>query len=108
MGVVGEICLEDVQQSTAVDVSCAHAHPGLLPSIFVESKTGTNADFFEGFAAQVVIVQTRGGIAGDVNVGPPIIIEVASERGKSVVVFGPGDMNLIRNIGEMPMPIILI
>jgi hypothetical protein len=66
--VVGKICLEDVQQSAAADVICAHSHPGLLPSIFVESKTGTNADLFEGFSAQVVIIQTRCGIAGDINV----------------------------------------
>ena len=45
---------------------------------------------------------------GDLLFQITFFARVASERGESVIVLGTGDMNSVRNIGEMPLSVVFV
>src|SRR5205823_1674104 len=51
VGVVGEVRLENVEQTIAVEIRGSGAHTSLFASIFVVRKAGADSDLFEPLSA---------------------------------------------------------
>ena len=77
VGVVGEVRLENVEQTIAVEIRGSGAHTSLFASIFVVRKAGADSDLFEPLSANIVVVQTRSRVRCHKDVRPTIIIEVS-------------------------------
>src|SRR5258707_4858440 len=83
-GLVGVVCLDDVEPAVAVVVADSHAHPALRRSVLIDRATDLGADLFER-AIMIVVVETAGdGVAWYVNVGPRIVVKVRRAHAKSV------------------------
>src|SRR5258708_13930132 len=83
-GLVGVVCLDDVELAVAVVVADSYAHPALRRSVLIDRATDLGADLFER-AIMIVVVETAGdGVACYVNVGPAIVVKVRRAHAKSV------------------------
>src|SRR5260370_41255469 len=87
-GVVGEIGLDNVEASVAIVVDGIGSHAGLLAASVVEGDAGLDGNFCESSVVVVVKEQAGSGIAGDVDVGPAVVVEV--ERGGAAAGVGTG------------------
>src|SRR5215472_11048591 len=108
MGVVDKVCLEDVEQTIAVEVGRRRPHSGLFAPIFVVSNAGPDADLVEQLSAYIVVIEICRGIACHENVWPPVVVEISSQGAEAVVIPGARNVHLIRNVVEMSVTVILI
>ena len=91
-----------------IEVGRRHSHAGLFAPLVVIGDTGQPANLFEALSLEIVEVEARRGIARDVDVRPAIVVEIPNQRSEAVVVLGRRDVHPIRDIGKVPVPIILI
>src|SRR4029077_4603752 len=108
VGIVGKICLEDVEQAVAIKIARGPSHSRLFPAVFVVGDTGSNANLLESLSTKVVVVQAGGRIAGHEDVRPPVVVKVSGQGGEPVVVLGAGDVNAVGNVGKVPVPVVFI
>ena len=59
------------------------AHAGLRLSVGAEDAAGFHADVHELAVVVVLIERAGGGVVGDVDVGPAIVVEVGGEHAES-------------------------
>ena len=88
-GVVGEVGLEDVQPAVVVVISRRDSHPRLLASVLVVGDAGRDSGLLECPIPAVVEQQRGGGVAGDIDIGPAVIVIVQHQRRESVAGAGP-------------------
>ena len=105
--IVGKVRLQDVQETVAIEVRRRRAHAGLLVALFIKRDAGVGAHFLEGPITLVEKVQTGRGIAGDIDVRPAIVIEVAGKDGEAGRL-GCIDAGLVGYVGEMAVAVIVI
>ena len=74
--VAGKIGLGNVEEAVAVIIRDGDSHAGLKPSIVVVGDPGRAAALFERAVVPVAIEKARRLVAGDVDVGPAVVIEV--------------------------------
>ena len=91
-GVVGEVGFENVEAAVAVVVGGRGAHAGLGAAVFVEGCARGDGNVLEGAVAIVVIEDAWGGIAGDENVGPAVVVIVESGDAEGVMAVGLVDV----------------
>ena len=106
--VAGEIGLEDVQISVAVVVGRRGAHARLLAAVLVHCESAHEPRLFKCPVAFVVKEQTGRRVAGDIKIGPAVIIEVAGQDGESVILMRCFDAGLFGDIDEVTVPIVVI
>ena len=82
--VVAEICLGDIDKSVFVIVGSGHAHAGLLLPGIAQGHAGSDSDLLEGAIFPVVIKQAGPGVAGHVQIGIAIVVEIGSQHGEPV------------------------
>ena len=73
---LGEVRPDDVQPAVAVVVADADAHARERGAFCVEGAAGGNPDLAEGPVLVVAVEQARRGVAGHVDVGPAVVVEV--------------------------------
>ena len=83
-GLVGVICLDDIEPAVAVVIANPHAHARLRNPIFIEGASNLRANLLEGSILVVVVEAAWHGVACDVNVGPAIIIKIRCAYTESV------------------------
>ena len=71
--------------SIAVIIRGSGAHAGLLASVLIEGDAGVCANVDKGTIMVVAIKDGGSGIAGDINIGPAIFIEVESRDRKAIM-----------------------
>ena len=81
---VGEVGADDVEPAVAVVVGDADAHAGEGDAVLVERAAGGDADLAEGAVVVVAVEQARRGVAGDVDVGPAVVVEIAADGAHAV------------------------
>ena len=108
IGVVGEIGLENVQASVAVVVGGGGAHAGLLAAVLVHGESAGQTHLFKCPVVLVVKVQTGRGVAGDIDIGPAVVIEIAGQDREPVILRRSLDPGLFGDVDEMPVPIVVI
>src|ERR1700721_2492878 len=82
-GVVGEMRFQNPERAVQLVVAHADAHPGLLGAIFAQRAAALQSFFGEGSVVAIPEKQTGRGIAGDVDVGPAVVIKIRRYRGES-------------------------
>ena len=94
--VAGEIGLGDIQKAVAVVIGDRDAHAGLQLAVGVVSYAGRIAALFESAVVLVEIQQAGSLIAGHIEVGPAIVIEVRSHRAEAVTAARARECRLSR------------
>ena len=108
MRVVRKVSLENIQKAVAIEVACRHTHSCLFAAVFVVGDAGLPGDLLKALAGQVVIVQVWRGIAGHVDIGPPVIVKIRDQCGETVAALRPGNMHLVGDVGEISVAVVLI
>src|SRR5438552_15046005 len=106
--VVCKVSLENIQKAVAIEVACRHTHSCLLAAVFVVRYASLPGDLLNALACQVVVVQVWRGIAGHVDIGPPVIVKIRDQCGETVAALRPGNMHLVGDVGEISVAVVLI
>ena len=84
VGVAAEMGFENVQVAVGVEVADADAHARLLLAVLAERDAALEALLGERAVAIVAEEQAGRGVAGDVDVGPAVAIEIGRGGGQRV------------------------
>src|SRR5271169_4788342 len=107
-GVIGEVGFEDVEPAVAVVVGHGDTHSGLLVPVFTIGAAGHYGDIGEG-AVMVVLEENAGfGVYGDVNVRPPVVVEIVRDGGDGVSRAGLENAGFLGNIGKGAVSIVVV
>ena len=79
----------------------------LLP-VFVVGAAGLDGDVGERAVVVVAVEDTRGRVAGNVNIGPAVVIEVRRHRSKRVMARRLQDAGLLRHVGKRAVAVVVI
>ena len=108
MRVVGEVGLENVEVAVQVEVGGRRPHARLLLAVHVVGGARDDADLLEGPVALVVEEKARGRVAGNVHVGPAVVVEVPGQGREPVVVLRGLDAGPRRNVRERAAAVVLV
>src|SRR5580698_3828742 len=108
MRVIGKVGLENIESPTVSKVGRRHPHSSLLAPFVVIGYSGLHANLFETLTLEVVKIKARRGIAGNIDIGPAIVVEIVDQRRKAVIVLGRRDVHAIRDIGKVAVSVILV
>src|SRR5262249_52767106 len=106
--VSSEIGFDDIEISVEIVVSGGDAHSSLRFAIGAESAAGFHGDVGEFSGLGILLERARGGIVGDVDVRPAIVIEVRGEDTKAVGTVGLEDAGGIGDVGKGAVAIVAI
>src|ERR1700722_4241037 len=84
VGIVGEIRFEKVEMAVKIVVAHADAHASLLHSVLVDGDAARHAFFTKGAIMIVLEEETRRRLAGEVEIGPTVFVEIGRNNGHSV------------------------
>src|SRR5205823_9273816 len=74
VGVVGEVCFENVDIAVEVEVSDGDAHTSLLQTVFAERDAAFEGLLTKGAIMLVAKEPARSGIARDINIRPAVVV----------------------------------
>ncbi len=106
--VIGEVRFQDVDRAIEVIVADADAHAGLLHAVLVQGNAGFETRFGKGAVAIIFEEKAGGGVTGDIDFGPAVVIEIGSHGGHAVAALCLGDAGLLADIGEGTVAIVVI
>src|SRR5882757_6158317 len=107
-GVIGKVGLEYIEPSVTVVVGHAHAHPGLLMSVVTVSATRHDCDIGERAIMVVLEQDARCRVHGNINIRPPIIVEVVRNSGNRIPRARLENSRLLRNVGKCAVTVVAI
>ncbi len=99
---------EDVQLPVEIVIADAEAHAGLLLPVFVQGHAALEPLFDEGAVVPVAEVETGCGIAGDVQVGPSVVVEIGCDSSQPVTALGVGQSGLASYVCEGAIAVIVV
>ncbi len=107
VGVAGEVCFDDVEQAVAVEVADGDAHAGLRLAVGGVGDAGFDGDVFEGAVLLVLVEGGGGGVVGNVDVGPAVIVEVGDGDGERIGADGVPACRTFRETSvKVPSPLL--
>jgi len=105
--VASEICFDDVEVAVHVVIGGGDAHASLRFAVGAESATGFERDVSEFSVVLVLIERAGGGVVGDVNVGPAIVVEIGGEDAEAVSAVGAEDSGGFGDVGESAVTVVV-
>src|ERR1017187_238749 len=106
--VIGEIALENIEPAIAIIVGGVSTHARLRYPVLIVCGSGGHADFLKRTVPLVVIEETGSRVACDVNIGPPVVIEIPSQDRKPFVILCPLEAGALGDVGKMAAPIVVV
>src|ERR1700719_3343462 len=79
VGIVGKVSLENVEITFKVESAHCDPHSSLLKSIFAERDAAFESLFAKSAVVLIAKQPTGSGIAGDVDIGPAIVVVVSCD-----------------------------
>ncbi|HLH04233.1 MAG TPA: hypothetical protein VKX25_15825 [Bryobacteraceae bacterium] len=99
---------EYVETTVVIAIGRGGTHAGLLASVFVDRNRGRESDLFKGAVAFIVKKDSWRRIAGNVKIGPALVIEIAGEDTEAKIVARRFYASFARYIFEMSMVVVVI
>src|SRR5205085_7848202 len=106
--IVRKVGLENVQPPVPIIVADRGSHACLFTAVFVESSTRGHRHVGECAIVVVVVENARGAVAGDVDVGPAIVVKVECRNAEGVVPVGLVNVRLDGDVLESAVAGIVI
>ena len=107
-GVSGEVGLDDVEEAVAIEVSDGDAHAGLGLAIGRVGDAGFDGHILECAVLLVLVEGGGGGVVGDVDVGPAVVVEVGDADAESIGADGVEDAGFFADVGEGAVSVVVI
>jgi len=107
-GVVAEVRLEDVQIAVQVVVADRQAHPRLFHPVSVQRHSAFQPDIRKRSVVIVAQQETRRRIAGNIEVGPAIVVEIRRYRGQRIASLRLDEPRRRRHVRECFIPVVAI
>src|SRR5206468_11777896 len=107
-GVVSEVGFENVEPAVAVVVGDSDTHPGLLMAAIAVGATSHYSDISESAVMIVLEENAWLRVYSNINIRPPIVIEVIRDRRNGVPRARFQNARLLRNIGKSAVSIVAI
>src|SRR5690349_4448881 len=108
MGVGAKVRLEDIQVAVVVEIADAQSHAALFAAVLVESDPSLESALGEGSVVVVAEEQARRSIAGDIDVGPAVAIEIGGSGGQGIVRFYGENAGLLADVRESAVAVVVI
>src|SRR4051812_41650916 len=106
--VAGEVCFDDIEVPVHVIVGSRYAHARLGLTVGTQRASGFNGDVLK-FPILLVLVQGAcGGIIGNIDVRPSIVVEVAREYTQAVGAVCAENASRFRDIAERAVAIVVV
>ncbi len=106
--VSGEVGLDEVEQAVAVEVADRNAHARLGFAVGRESDARFDGDVFEGPVFLILVIRSSGGVVGDVDVGPAVIVKIGDRDAEAIGADGVEDAGLFRYVGEGSIAVVVV
>src|SRR5579884_689394 len=104
----GKVRFYDIQAATQQEIADTDAHAGLLHSVFAERDAALHALLRKCSVVIVAEEEAGCGIAGDVDIGPTVIIEIGRNDSQTVTGRRFADSGRGSNISECAVAVIVI
>src|SRR3989442_10075704 len=82
--VAGKICFDEIEIAVEIVIGGGDAHAGLWLAVGAESATGFDRDVGEGAVFLILIEGAGGGIVGDVNIRPAVVVKIGGGQAEDV------------------------
>ena len=89
--------LENIEVAVGVEIADAHPHARLLLAVLAQRDAAFQALLGERAVAIVAEQQAGRGVAGHVDIGPAVAIEIGRHGGQRIAGFTAGDAGLARS-----------
>src|SRR5216684_6417043 len=106
--VAGEIGFDEIEIAIEIVIGGRDAHAGLGLAVGAEGTAGFEGDVGEGAVLFILIEGAGGGIVGDVDVGPAVVVEIGGEDAEAVGAVGPEDAGFFADVGESAVAVVVI
>ena len=106
--VASEIRFDEIEIAVEIVIGGGDAHAGLWLAVGAESAAGLDGDVGEGTVLFVLIKRAGGGIVGDVNVRPAVVIEIGGEHAEAKSAIGFQDAGFFADVGERAVTVVVI
>src|SRR5439155_10003444 len=106
--VVGEVRLQQVHPPVTIEVAHGQAHPRLRRAVLAVGHAGLDRGVGEGPVVIVPVEDGGRGVAGYVDVGPPVAVEVGRGGGHRVAAGDPRDAGRDRDVAEHATAFVVI
>ena len=106
-GLVDEVGADDIDLSVIVVIGRGQAHSALFLSILSIGHAGGDSHVGEGAVMIVAVKDARRGVAGDVDVGPAVVVEIGRSRAETVVKSSQTDARRGGHIPESAIPFVV-
>src|SRR5260370_29565920 len=102
------MCFDEMEVAGEIVIGGGGAHAGLGFAVGAEGAAGFHGDVGEGAVFFILIEGAGGGIVGDVNVRPAIVVEVGGEHAETVSAVGLQNASFFADVGEGAVTIVVI
>ncbi len=106
--VAGEICFNQIEIAIQIIIRCRDPHAGLRLSIRAQSASCFDCDVLKFPVLLVLVERAGGGIVGDINIGPAIVVEICSQHSEAVGAAGAENSRRVGNVGERAIAVVVI
>src|ERR1700750_390428 len=104
----GEVCFYNVEGSVQDEIANAYTHAGLLHSVFTQGDAAVQGFFNESAIVLVAKEQARRGIAGNVDVRPPVIVKISGDDRQTVSCAGLFDAGFFAYLAERAVSVVAV
>src|SRR5437660_1165721 len=106
--VAGEIGFDDVEIAVEIVIGGGDAHAGLGLTVGAEGAASFHGNVDKFSIVLVLVKGAGGGVIGDVNVGPAVVVEIGGEDAEAVGAVGVEDASFFGDVGETAVAIVVI
>src|SRR6266849_6624216 len=107
-GIVGKICLEQIEPAIAIVVRDGGAHAGLLAPVIIKRRARNNGDVRESAVVIVMVENAGGAVARDINVRPAVVVIVERGNTEGIMTVGLIDARFCGDVLKRAVPEIVI
>src|SRR5204863_6724860 len=108
MGVGAEMRFEDIEMSVVVVIANSQTHAALLTPVLVQRYPGLETALRERAVVIVAEEQAGRGVAGHVDVGPAVAVEIGCGDRQGIVGFDAENAGSLADIRECPIAIVVV
>src|ERR1022692_15184 len=106
--VFGKVGFENIQMAVQIVVSDTDSHPRLFRSVIAQGHATLNPLLFEGSVVLIDEQEAGSRVAGDIDVGPTVLVEVRRHDGHSIAGPKLPNARLNADIGKGSISIVSV
>ncbi len=99
---------QDVEIAVQIVVADAQSHAGLLHAVFVQGHSAFQANLGKSSVVVVFEKKAGGGVAGNIDVGPAVVVKIGGGGSHAVAAFGFRYAGLGANVRKGAVAVVVV